>query len=41
LYDKNGDATYLGILNEPKPSLSYKMAVMIAKLKKMMSLFSI
>jgi glycosyltransferase involved in cell wall biosynthesis len=41
LYDKNGDATYQGILKEPTPSFAYTMAVMIAKLKKLVSLIFI
>ena len=41
LYNKNGDASYQGILNEPKPSFAYNMALILAKLKKTISLFSI
>jgi len=41
LYDKNGDATYQGILKEPKASFAYKMAMMLAKLKKIVSLIFI
>lgn len=40
LYNKNGDATYQGILQAPKQNFGFKLALMIAKLKKIVSLFS-